>query len=455
MKLMRKHMSRRTALRGAGVALALPLLEAMTPSCLARSATKSPVRIAYLYFPNGVAEGAWAPEKVSRDGRLLTLNRYMKPLQAFATDITLPRRVWTPRGNGHGSGTATWLTGHGYDRRTINAGGASVDQIAAKLVGDQTLLPSLELSTRGEGYFSNSLPRNTISWANASTPVPRETDPRVVFDRMFQVSNDELQDRSVLDAVLEDAKSMRSRIGVNDHRKLEEYLESVRAIEKRIQFADTQAKRAAANPLLQQSLVRPAAEIPSDHGEYMRLMFDMMALAFWADATRVSTFMLDHGQSNRYFNFIDGVSGTWHALSHWKDASGETQDDDGVTSWNSPKEKRHQYSLVTQWHNEQVAYFLGRLKSITEADGRSLLDNSTIVYGSNLADGHQHDEKNLPILIAGRGGGKVKSGRAIDFQRDTSMSDLHLALLRQLDERVERFAESTSPMEELEQEVTK
>ena len=182
----------------------------------------------------------------------------------------------------------------------------------------------------------------------------------------------------------------------------------------------------------------------------MRLMFDMMALAFWADATRISTFMLDHGQSNRYFNFIDGVTGTWHALSHWKDASGRTDDDDGITSWSSPKNKRHQYSLVTQWHNEQVAYFLGRLKSIKEADGSSLLDNSTIVYGSNLADGDQHEEKNLPILIAGRGGGTVKSGRHIKFRRDTSMSNLHLTMLRQLDHRVERFAESSSPMNELE-----
>ena len=250
MKLIRNAISRRTALRGAGVALALPWLEAMTPSCLAKAAAPKTVRIAYLYFPNGVANGAWEPTKVSSDGQLQQLNRYMRPLQPFAADIIIPQKVWTPRGNGHGSGTATWLTGHGYDGRTINAGGTSVDQIAAKLVGDQTLLPSLELSTRGEGFFSNSLPRNTISWANASTPVPRETEPRVIFDRMFQVSKDGFHDRSVLDAVLEDARSLRHRVGTNDHRKLDEYLESVRAIEKRIQFADRQAKRAAANPRL-------------------------------------------------------------------------------------------------------------------------------------------------------------------------------------------------------------
>ena len=181
----------------------------------------------------------------------------------------------------------------------------------------------------------------------------------------------------------------------------------------------------------------------------MRLMFDMMTLAFWADATRVSTFMLDHGQSNRYFNFVDGVQGTWHALSHWKDASGNTEDDDGKTSWSSPEVKREQYNLVTQWHNEQVAHFLRRLKEIKEPDGSSLLDNSMILYGSSLADGHEHAAKNLPLLVAGRGGGAVTSGREVKFRRDTSMSNLHLSMLRTIDERVDRFADSKTPMSEL------
>ena len=440
--------SRRTMLRGVGVAMSLPFLDVMSAPAIAATAKKN-VRLAYLYFPNGVAEGAWKADKVDRDGKLLKLNPFMEPLDAFKSDIVIPRKVWTPRGNGHAAGTATWLTGHGYDGREINAGGASADQIAAQLVGDKTLLPSLELQTRGEGFFSNSLVRNTLSWADAKTPVPRETEPRVIFDRMFRVGNGGLSDRSVLDAVLEDAKSLRQRVSTDDHRKLDEYLESVRAIEKRVQFADRQAKRAAANPELTKSLVRPAAGIPNDYGEYMRLMFDMITLAFWADATRVATFMLDHGQSNRYFNFIDGVEGTWHALSHWKDASGNTEDDDGITSWSSAEQKRAQYNLVTKWHHEQVAHFLGRLKAIKEPDGSNLLDNSMILYGSNLSDGHEHGAKNLPLIVAGHGGGSVKSGREVKFRRDTSMSNLHLSMLRQLDERVEQFAESTKGMDEL------
>ena len=442
--------SRRRMLRGAGVALSLPLLDVMSaPSHASSAPANNRVRLAYLYFPNGVANGGWEPESVGKDGSLLKLNQYMAPLEALKSDIIIPRKVWTPRGNGHGAGTATWLTGHGYDGRRINAGGASVDQIAAKLVGSQTLLPSLELQTRGEGFFSNSLVRNTISWSDAETPVPRETEPRVVFDRMFRVGNGAISDHSVLDSILEDAKSLRRRVSVDDHRKIDEYLNSVRAIEKRLQFADRQAQRAAENAELSKSLVRPSAGVPEDYREYMRLLFDMIVLAFWADATRVSTFMLDHGQSNRYFNFIDGVQGTWHALSHWKDASGNTEDDDGITSWGSPAEKREQYNLVTKWHHEQVAYFLGRLKSIKEADGRSLLDNSMILYGSNLADGHEHSEKNLPLLLAGRGGGTVHSGRAIRFRRDTSLSNLHLSMLRRLDDRVEEFGGSDTEMNDI------
>ena len=442
--------SRRTMLRGAGVAMSLPLLDTMAPSVLADTpGAGKTVRLAYLYFPNGVADGGWEPETVVRDGSLVELNRFMEPLNDFKSDIIIPKKVWTPRGNGHGAGTATWLTGHGYDGRRIDAGGASVDQVAARIVGKQTLLPSLELQTRGEGFFSNSLVRNTISWSDAVTPVPRETEPRVVFDRMFRVGSGSLSDRSVLDAVLDDAKSLRRRVSVDDHRKLDEYLESVRAIERRIQFADRQTRRAAANRALTSSLIRPDEQIPDDYGAYMRSMFDMMTLAFWADATRVSTFMLDHGQSNRYFNFVDGVQGTWHALSHWKDASGNTEDDDGVTSWSSPEEKREQYNLVTRWHHEQVAYFLGRLKSIKEPDGSSLLDNSMILYGSSLSDGHEHSARDLPLLIAGRGGGTVKTGCQIKFRRDTSLSNLHLSMLRRLDERVPEFGGSDTEMTEI------
>ncbi len=444
---MKQHpISRRTLLKGVGAAIALPALEVMgTLSAATATAPTPPVRLAYLYFPNGVARGGWAPARVGEDGRLIELNRWMKPLQPFAEHLVLPERLWTPRGNGHVAGTATWLTGGSYDRRRIDAGGVSVDQLAAQQIGRDTLLPSLELSLKGEGHFANDLPRNTLSWSASGRPVPREVEPRVIFDRMFRPGDGAAVDRSVLDSVSEHAKSLRRQVSNADQRKLDEYLESIRGVERRLDFAEQQAKRAKQAGDLADSLVRPAPGIPTSHEGYMRLMLDMMALAFWADATRVSTLMLDHGQSNRYFDFIDGVRGTWHALSHYRDISGKTEDDDGQTSWDSVASKRDMYNAVTRWHHEQVAYFLGRLASIKEGEG-TLLDNTLILYGSSLADGHEHGEKQLPVLLAGNAAGRVRSGRQLSSRDNQSMSDLHLAMLQLAGVQLDSFAESQQPL---------
>lgn len=432
-------------LRGLGAAVSLPFLEVMSKSNALSSDEERPtMRLAYLYIPNGVADGTWQPDEVDDGGRLVKLNRWMSSLEPFREELSIFRNVWTPLGNGHVAGTATWLTGGAYDDEQLEAGGPSVDQIAAKHFQGQTLLPSLELSSRGEGMFSTSLPRNSISWVDAATPAPRDIEPRAVFDRMFRAGESGLGSRWVTDLVLEDANRLRRRVSGEDRRKIDEYLDSVHAIERRIAFAEEQKRRASENPGLQQALVRPDAGIPEDHFEYLRTMMDMIALAFWADATRVSTFMMDHGQSNRYFNFIDGVAGTWHALSHWKDASGKSEDDDGTTSWSSVEEKQTMYNRVNAWHTEHVAYLLGRLREINDGEG-SLLDHTLVVYGSSLADGHEHGAKNLPLLLAG-GGQAIKQGRLIGDHRDTSMSDLHLAMLQQIGVPATEFAESQSPL---------
>lgn len=441
------HISRRTILRGTGAAVSLPLLDVMTgPGLRAASRTSPPTRLAYLYIPNGVADGAWQPEEVDDQGQLVRLNPWMSSLSPFRKDLTVFRNMWTPRGNGHIAGTATWLTGGGYDGEKLNAGGASVDQIAARHFRGQTLLPSLELSTRGEGIFTSSLPRNTVSWVDSVTPAPRDIEPRAVFDRMFRVGTSGLGNRSVVDLVLQDAKFLKQRVSTQDRKKIDEYLSSVRAIERRIEFAEQQQTRADQIPELQRALRRPEPGIPQDHAAYMRTMMDMIVLAFWADATRVCTFMMDHGQSNRYFNFIDGVTGTWHALSHWKDVSGKTEDDDGITSWSSRDEKRGMYNRVTSWHTDQVAYLLGKLQDIEEPGGR-LLDHSMIVYGSSLSDGHEHEAKNLPLLLAGGGAAAVNPGRLRGDRRETSMSDLHLAMLQRLGVPHQEFADSQSPLD--------
>lgn len=440
------QLSRRTMLRGLGVSVSLPLLEVMADrKCRGENSDGPTTRMAYLYIPNGVAEETWDAESVDRQGRLVQLNSWMSPLQPYRDDITIFRNMWTPRGNGHVAGTATWLTGGAFNGNKIDAGGTSVDQIAAKHFSERTLLPSLELSARGQGIFTSSLPRNALSWSDRLTPVSRDQEPRAVFDRMFRAGDGGMSSKRVVDLVLEDARRLKRKVSDSDQRKLEEYLDSVHAVEKRIEFAHHQQARAAQNPALLRALRRPEPGIPEDHQEYLDLMMDMILLAFWSDATRVATFMLDHGQSNRYFNFIDGVKGTWHALSHWKDISGRTEDDDGKTSWSSRDEKRAMYNRVTRWHHERVGYLLGRLKSIQE-DGNSLLDNSMIVYGSSLADGHEHAEENLPLLLAGRGGGTIDSGKQVRFRRRESMSKLHLAMLNRMGIQPERFADSTSPL---------
>jgi hypothetical protein len=441
------YLSRRTILRGAGAAIALPLLDVMTGRTTRAAETANPTtRMAYLYIPNGVADGAWQPKRVDANDRLQELNPWMRSLEAYREDLTIFRNMWTPRGNGHIAGTATWLTGGRFDGQKIDAGGASVDQLVAQEIGTRTLLPSLEMSAKGEGIFTSSLPRNALSWIDPQTPAARDIEPRIIFDRMFRAGKSGLANKSVVDLVLSDAKRMQRRVSDQDQRKVDEYLESIRAIERRIEFAEEQQGRAKNNAALARAMVRPASGIPAEHGEYMRQMMDMIVLAFWADATRVATFMLDHGQSNRYFDFVDGVRGTWHALSHWKDISGKTEDDDGKTSWSSRDEKREMYNRVTAWHTELVAYFLGRLKEIQEPTG-SLLDNSMIVYGSSLADGHEHAEKNLPLLLAGRGGGTIRSGRLVRFERANTMSDLHLATVKRMGVDRDRFADSKSPLE--------
>ncbi len=442
--------SRRTMLKAMGAAIALPTLDIMTSNGLRASTATQPVnRLAYLYFPNGIPRGIWHPEKVGPHGELLKLNEWMSPLEPFKKDILIPRNVWTPQGNGHGAGTATWLTGNDYSRRKVSAGGISVDQLAAEHTGSETLLPSLELSMKGKGYFSNSLSRNAISWSRRGIPLIREVEPRSIFDRMFRPATGGATDRSVLDMVLQDAKSLRKQVGNADQQRLDEYFDSIRALEKRIEFAEKQTLRIKADQTLTDSLTAPEPGIPANHEEYMKLMMDMIVLAFWSDATRVATFMLDHGQSNRYFNFIPKVRGTWHALSHYGNASGMTEDDDGSTSWDSVETKRDMYAEVNRWHHRQLAYLLDRLKSISEPCGGTLLDNSMIVYGSSLGDGDDHDEKDLPTLIAGRGAGTIKTGRQLNFKKPTDLSNFHISFLNRLGVEIKEFGTGDKQIDEL------
>ncbi|MEM7783681.1 MAG: DUF1552 domain-containing protein [Planctomycetota bacterium] len=435
--------NRRAMLLSAGASLSLPMLDIFsTKSAFADSVVAdSTKRLVYLYFPNGAPEGTWSPKKVTRHGKLLELNPWMSPLEPFKDDLIIPRGLWMPEGDGHHAGPPNWLTGRGFDDDLQRTGNLSVDQVAAEHLGRETLLPSLELSLKGEGFFSNSLPRNSISWSKSHTPLPRETEPQAVFDRMFRPPGGGATNQTVLDGVLSQARRLRKQLGRADKRRVDEYFESIRALEKRIEFSKKQSSALSADKALTDSLIRPVAGIPSSHEEYVRQMLDLLVLALQTDATRVITFMLDHGQSNRYFNFIPGVRGTWHALSHYSDASGRTDDDDGKTRWRSVKEKRSMYAEVNRWHHAQFAYLLGRLKSIREPDGRTLLDNCAIIYGSSLGDGDEHGNRDLPTIIAGGAGGNIRTGRQLKLKRQT-MSSLHLSMLQKLGIEVDQFGAS-------------
>jgi hypothetical protein len=253
--------------------------------------------------------------------------------------------------------------------------------------------------------------------------VPRETEPRAVYDRLTGQSSNSKDSgeanwrQSILDTVLADANSLRTRISTSDQHKVDEYLDAVRSVEKQMsQMAS--ASRASAREKAA-AFPRPPEGVAEDHGAYLRLMFDMMVLAYWTDSTRVATFMLDHEQSNRYFDFIPEVKGMWHAISHWRDISGKTEDDDGKTSWTSREVKFKQYLTIVKYHQEQVAYFLNRLKEIEEGDS-TLLDNSMILFGSPFSDGNEHLSHDLPMLIAGKGGGKLTTGRLSQYDGQAS-----------------------------------
>lgn len=435
--------ARREFLRGASATLALPYLEALLPRGGA-----PPVRAAWLYIPNGASTGSWGAEDVGEDGALLRLKPQMAPLERHRDRIVLPTKMFSPDGNGHGAGTATWLTGGWWDDRELNAQGPSVDQVAARAFADECVVPALSISARGEGFFAADVPRNTLSWSAPGRPVFRETDPRAVFERLF--GGGVQADQSLLDDLKSQIAALEKRVSSADRERLDAYLDAIRGIERRIAFVQDEATRRRLESAREHGFPfdasAPPAAVPDDHAAYIDLLLDLVALALWSGASRVATVMLDHGQSNRYCTFVPGVKGTWHALSHWKDTSGRTEDDDGVTSWDSVGSKRRMYDAVVTWHHERVARFLDRLAALPEADG-SLLDHSLVVYGSSLGDGHEHGERDLPTLVAGGGGGAIaRGGRVLEHRRDTSLDRLHLATLRSLGVPAERFAGATSAL---------
>ena len=443
-RLESMSMRRRTFLRGLGTVMALPFLESLVPSrVLAGEAARPGMRrMAFIYVPNGAHMKAWTPERVGAD---FDLPPILEPLASVKNDLMVLSGLTHDKGRANGDGpgdharaTASFLTAC-QPLKTAGANiraGVSVDQVAADKLRGVTRFPSLELGCdRGQqsgncdsgyscAYSSN------ISWRSESTPMAKEINPRLVFDRLF--GGDDPQEagesrflraryrKSILDFVLEDARKLEPRLGTSDRKKLDEYLASVREIEERITRAAREEEQKVAGQ------TQPPVGIPKEHEEHIRLMLDMLVLAFQGDLTRVATFMISNEGSNRSYKFIE-VSEGHHDLSHH----------------GGSKEKQEKIQRINTFHVRQLAYFLEKLKAIPEAGGGSVLDSSMIVYGSGISDGNRHNHDELPILVAGGGAGTLTPGRHIRYPKNTPVANLFLSMLDRMDATSDRLGDSS------------
>ncbi|HLY10075.1 MAG TPA: DUF1552 domain-containing protein [Planctomycetota bacterium] len=445
---MALELSRRTFLRGAGVALGLPLLEGMAPArAFGPAPAAPPVRMSCIYFPNGMWEKDWIPAKAGADYELPFALQPLAPHRDDVLVLTGLDKKHSHQGDGHYAKTANFLTGLPVFKTTgkdLSVGQASVDQYCAGRIGHLTPLPSLELGIDPviSGIDSNvgftRLYGSHISWRSASTPVAREINARLAWQRLFGMhravaadpaaARRQEDDRKLLDLVLEDAQAVRGRLGRDDQTKFDEYLDSIRGVEKRIEFFSKPDPRDWKAP--EPGDDAPPAGAPGDHKAHVRLMLDLITLAFQTDTTRINTFMFANDVSQKNFaGLVEGAKGAHHEFSHHE----------------NKKEKFEPYSKIVRWHVEQLAYLLDRMKAVKEGD-RTLLDNSMVMFGSSFSDGNRHDPAGLPILLAGRGGGTIVSGRHLAFPKGTPLCNLYGAMLERMGTAVQRFGDSTESM---------
>lgn len=438
-----KTLSRRAVLRGAGVALGLPWLEAMVPSALAASRaadTKSPVRMAALYMPNGVNVPQW---KCEGEGRGFKLSPTLASLEDVKDQLLVVSNMWNAAantGDGHYAKESSLLTCTTITKTLgvdINIHGPSMDQVAAQRVGDQTPLPSLELGIEPESTGVDANVGYTrvygchIAWSGPTTPLARETNPRSVYERLFRAAgpagNDAKQETQLLDRVLEHSKRMRAKLGSADQARVDEYLEVVRSLEKRMERA-SDPKRNTWKPLVSLDGAPKPTDNPTTHEEHVRLMLDLIALAFQSDTTRISTFMFGNAVSGVNMRFLDGVTDSHHEISHHS----------------KDPEKLRQYAIINRWHVDQYGYLLRKLKAMKEGE-KSVLDNSMILFASALSDGNSHDPHRLPVVLAGRAGGRIASGQHLVYSDDSPLSNLYVSMLDAFGTPVPRFGDSTGP----------
>jgi hypothetical protein len=446
-----RHLPRRTFLKGMGAVIALPVLDAMTPAFAAAgrasAAGTAPLRLAFTYVPNGITMSEWTP---AGEGAAFQYSRVLKPLEAFRKDTLVLSGLAHRNGNALGDGpgdharaAASYLTGV-HPRKTAGAdiqNGISVDQIAAQHLAPQTRFPSLELGcddSRTVGNCDSGYScayTNSLAWRGPATPMPPETNPRLVFERLFGDLDTSLPAetrarrlqyrRSILDLVRERTAQIATDLGPADKRKLDEYLSSIREIERRIEKAEQDLTD------LRPNIDKPTG-IPVSYAEYIKLMFDLQVVAFQTDLTRVVTMMMGREGSMRTYPEI-GVPDPHHPLTHHR----------GNAEW------IERVTKVNELHAQLFGGFIEKLRTTADGDG-TLLDHSVVVYGSGLSDGNRHTHDDLPVLLVGRGGG-FRLGSHIVYPKGTPMTNLFLTLLDRVGVQQESLGDSTGQIEHLTQ----
>jgi len=434
MFIARKHLPRRTFLQGVGATLALPLLDAMVP---AFAATTPPTpRLGFVYFPHGAIMTRWMPDAV---GRGFELKDTLKPLEPYRDRLSIVSGLHHRAADStavHSLSPTTWLSGvRPKPTQGVDAyAGVTADQIAASAIGQDTILPSMELATEDHSGLIGACDRdygciymNTLSWRSPTSPMPMEINPRKVFERMFGQGGSaearlarQREDHSILEALSEQAQSLKHELGAHDRAKLDLYLDSVREIERRLERAEAQADQ---NPDLEIPEAPPG--IPFVYEDHAGLMFDLLALAYEADITRVFTFMMAREISNRTYPQVN-VSEGHHAVSHHA---------------NRP-EKIDMNARIQRYHVGLFAKFLEKLDSTPDGDG-SLLDHSILLYGSNMSNSNAHDHYPLPNVLVGGGNGRLRGGQHIKEEDHTPMTNLILTMLHKADVSVESLGDST------------
>jgi hypothetical protein len=429
--------SRRTFLRGVGVTMALPWMESVTvwgdtPPAGVKPASEAPVRLAVLFSGNGFHSKEWWARG---EGKQMELGKVLAPLNDFREKMVFVRGLYNEeaqKGNIHSSQTGNLLSGAPLASGGEIRSGTSIDQLMAQRYGTSTKVPSLvlgcEKSNPAVHKNYSMLYSSHISWTSPTSPTPLEIYPALAFDRLFK---DEVSkgDRSVLDAVLTDAKDLRRQICANDRQKLDEYLESVRDVEQRIDNAGKKGELQGWRPTLEKpNIPRPADGIPQDIAEHMRLMCDILVLGFQTDTTRITTLKLNNDHSSLRFPNLGVDYMIHHLLSH-----NDTPD----------------WLKVNQFFLEQVAYVARRLDSIREG-GRTLLDNTMLLYCSSMLTGN-HDASQLPVLLLGGAGGRIQGGRIVDYKEkpDRQMCRLYLSMMDKMSVRLPKFGDATKGLEEL------